>query len=70
MSFARFVNNTDLLARNHVYLEGKIKELEQLIKYSMVNDIGSIRDHYFMIQTIISQFLTSFQIIHDMLEKN
>lgn len=62
-----FQNNIQNLTRNQIALKQRIDQIEDLLQTMESESIGTY--YYFFIEMIISQIITEFQIIYDILEK-
>lgn len=63
----KFKQNIELLAHNQIILKTHINQLEQVIQSTQLEYIET--HNYLLLQTLISQFITTFQIIYDILER-
>lgn len=66
-STEKFRKNIETLAHNQIILESRIMQLEAVIKTTKLKDIETY--NYFLLEMLISQFITAFQVIYDTLEK-
>ena len=62
-----FKKNTDILSKDQLVLESKVKQIEIILKRR--NELNRENDHYLQTQNALAQFILSFQLIYDLLEK-
>lgn len=66
-SIQKFNDNTKILSKNQFSLNSKIEQLEKYINSTYIKNVEA--NNCLFLQTIISQYTSSLQIIYDLLEK-
>lgn len=65
-SIQNYKENTQKLAHNQIVLQSRILQIESILER---NDLHNIETHnYFLIQMVISQIITAYQVIYEVLE--